>query len=69
MAHPCSTDGGMGIQRLVSGAALTVILSITACEPTPTGREGPARFLDPEFAVVVESDIVYATGAVRLSRA
>jgi len=45
------------------GAGFTVLLMIAACGPPPTGPL--ERFLDGEFSVLVERDIVYATGAVR----
>ena len=49
------------------GTAFILLQMIAACG-TPTNPEddsGEGRFLDPEFAVEVERDIVYATGAVR----
>lgn len=50
------------------GETCTVLLLVAACGPPNTGPEVESverRFLDPEFAVEVEKDIVYATGAVR----
>ena len=49
------------------GTAFILLQMIAACG-TPTNPEddsGEGRFLDPEFAVEVERDIVYATGARR----
>lgn len=52
--------------------SLVVLVGVvTACGPASPGPAGPEdqpetiRFLDPEFAVEVDRDIVYSTGAVR----
>ena len=52
------------MRRVVAGA---VLLVITACGSDTMGPVDTVveRFLDPEFVVAIESDIVYARGAVR----
>ena len=47
---------------------LTLVGILAACGPTPAGPSeelAPGRFLEAEFSVDVERDIVYSTGAVR----
>jgi len=53
------------MRRLASGFA--VLLMVAACDSDTPGPTDVVleTFLDPEFAVTVERDIVYATGAVR----